>query len=354
MATLSVRSALDAVLSAQEWGDGIDILIAEVNIADMATVIRSHGVRIIPVPVDPNTLSPRMEDLERAITSSTHALLVAHLFGGHIDMADSIAFARRHGLVLIEDCAQALTSPDDRGSRDADVSLYSHGPVKTATALGGGLSYFRDREMADRVREVQASWQVQSRSEYVVRVIKFTFLKVMTCPTVFAVLVAGLRRSGRNPDVIINKATRGFGSDPDQLLARIRRQPSTPLLRMMRRRRRQFPQSWVDNRARCGDDVARAIGHDAVIGGRQSRHSHWYFPVRVSRSETAISELRGISIDATTVQSTNVISLAESESLREVIMVPVYPTIDSSTRAGLISVLADHAVVSGSGVARIR
>jgi dTDP-4-amino-4,6-dideoxygalactose transaminase len=345
---------LDAVLSAQAWGDGVDILIAEVNIADMATVIRSHGARIIPVPVDPNTLSPRMEDLEQAITSNTRALLIAHLFGGHIDMADSIAFARRHDLVLIEDCAQALTSRDDRGSRDADVSLYSLGPVKTATALGGGLSYFRDQEMADRVRKVQASWQVQSRSEYLVRVVKFTFLKAMTYPTIFAVLVVGLRRSGRDPDVIINKATRGFGSDPDQLLARIRQQPSTPLLRMMRRRMRRFPQSWVDNRAHCGDDVARAIGQDAVIGGRQSRHSHWYFPVRVSRSETAISELRGISIDATTVLSTNVISLADSEILREVIMVPVYPEIDSSTRESLRSVLADHAVESGSRVTRTR
>ena len=67
-------------------------------------------------------------------------------------------FAREHGLLLVEDCAQAFQGPERMGDPVADVSMYSFGTLKTSTALGGAILRVRDREVLGRMRGIQASY----------------------------------------------------------------------------------------------------------------------------------------------------------------------------------------------------
>ena len=74
----------------------------------MVRIIRGHGLRAVPVDIDPETLAPRPWMLEVALTPRTRVVLVAHLFGGRMDLGPVARFARERGLLLVEDCAQAF------------------------------------------------------------------------------------------------------------------------------------------------------------------------------------------------------------------------------------------------------
>ncbi|TMC32203.1 MAG: hypothetical protein E6J28_14820, partial [Chloroflexi bacterium] len=97
------------------------------------------GLVPVPLDLDPGTLSPRPDIVERAITARTHVMVVAHLFGGHVHLAPLAAICRRHGILLVEDCAQSFAGPPDTGDELAAVSMFSFGILKTATALGGAM-----------------------------------------------------------------------------------------------------------------------------------------------------------------------------------------------------------------------
>ena len=63
----------------------------------------------IPVPADtaPDSFNSGPEQIEAAITPLTSAILIPHIFGEPADMAGILAVAERHGLPVVEDCAQA-------------------------------------------------------------------------------------------------------------------------------------------------------------------------------------------------------------------------------------------------------
>ncbi len=193
LACLSVRSGFDLLLSALDWPPGSEVLVSAVTIPDMAAIIEAHGLKPIPIDLTPRDMSPRIELLRQAITPATRAVLVAHLFGGRVDLAPFAETAAEHGLLLIEDCAQAYRGPGDLGDRRADVSLFSFGPIKTATALGGALLRVRDPQALKSMHARQAVYPTQSRLKYLQRIAKYSGLKLLSAPAPFSCLATACR-----------------------------------------------------------------------------------------------------------------------------------------------------------------
>jgi len=137
IACLSARSGLDLMLGQLGLPAGSEVLVSAVTIEDMVTILRHHGLVAVPMDVKPTDMSPSFKDINRAITSRTKAMLIAHLFGTRLPLQPFAEKAQEHGLLLWEDCAQAF---DGRyaGHPEADAVMFSFGPIKTATALGGG------------------------------------------------------------------------------------------------------------------------------------------------------------------------------------------------------------------------
>src|SRR5215207_8632335 len=94
----SVRSGWDLWLEAQGLRPGDEVLVSAVTHPDMVRIIRAHGLRAVPVDIDPATLAPRPRMLEAAITPRTRVVLVSHLFGGRMDLAPVARVASKHGL----------------------------------------------------------------------------------------------------------------------------------------------------------------------------------------------------------------------------------------------------------------
>lgn len=99
------------------------------------------GARPVFADIDPETLCLDPGDLPRRLTSRTRAIVVPHLFGAVCDMDPIMEFARKHGLVVIEDCSHSHGATYDGklvGSI-GDVGCYSmQGGTPVSKPVGGG------------------------------------------------------------------------------------------------------------------------------------------------------------------------------------------------------------------------
>ncbi len=191
----SVRSGFHLTLSALALPRGSEVLFSAVTHPDMPRLAEHHGLVPVPVDLDPATLAPRIEALLPAICKRSRVLVVAHLFGGHIELAPLADICRDHGIVLVEDCAQAFRGPSDTGDPLADVSMFSFGILKTATALGGAMLTVRDPDLVRRMRSLQGHWPLQKRRAHLKRIAQTGAFVALTRPrpyTLVARVVATL------------------------------------------------------------------------------------------------------------------------------------------------------------------
>lgn len=352
---LSARSGFDLLLSALDLPAGSEVLVSAVTIPDMARIVADHGLTPVPVDVDPATLAPRLDVLDRLINQRCRAVLVAHLFGGRLDLAPVAERCRRHGLLLIEDCAQSFRGPGDTGTPDADASLFSFGPIKTATAFGGGLVRVRDRAVLARMRRAQDRWPVQTRTAFAGRVVRFGLLVVVQHPVVYGLVARAAGRLGRPLDELVAGAARSFpeGSAP-------RRQPSGPLLAVLHRRLAGFDGRRLALRAARGEEAARALGPVVDVPGHaQPERTWWLFAVAVDRPGDLVDRLRPAGFDASPATTALAAVPAPAERpeadpvearrlLTRMVCLPVYPELPEPAFRRLLEVVGSMSSLAGA------
>jgi perosamine synthetase len=295
LSVLSVRTAFDLYLQALRLPAGAEVLMSAVTIENMAEIVRRHGLRPVPVDVDLSTLAPRPSALEAAATPSARILMIAHLYGALADLGPAVELCRRRGLRLVEDCAQAYSGGFYRGDDRADLSLFSFGPIKMRTALGGAVALVRDAELAGRMADLEACYPPYGERRFVRRLLKFAALKALSHPSLYGLVLKLLALAGRDPEASLGAAARGFGSG--DLLAQIRRRPAARCLRLLARRLGQ------------GGDPARAARARALLdrlhpgiprpGGGAAKHAYWLVPILAREPDALCAALRAEGFDAT-------------------------------------------------------
>jgi dTDP-4-amino-4,6-dideoxygalactose transaminase len=154
----SGTEALHLALRACGIGPGDEVIsVAHTAVATVAAIELSGAA---PVLIDIEeayyTLDPA--ELERRITPRTKAVVPVHLYGQAADLAPILETARRHGLAVIEDCAQAHGARY-RGRMVGSfgvLACYSFYPTKNLGAIGdGGMVVCNDPVLARRVRQLR-------------------------------------------------------------------------------------------------------------------------------------------------------------------------------------------------------
>jgi perosamine synthetase len=352
LACLSVRGGFDLALQALGLPAGSELLVSAVNIRDMARIAEHHGLVCVPIDIEPATLAPGPA-LERALSPRTRGLLVAHLFGARLPIEPLAHFARRHGLLLFEDCAQAYAADGYRGHPASDVSMFSFGPIKTHTALGGALLRFRDPALLERARALQARYPVRSRTSFARRALLFAALKLLAHPLALGPFVALCRLAGSEADALVTGALRGFRGD---LIAAIRRRPCAPQLRLLARRVARPRPQVIAQRVRLAARLWEAAPGLAVPGERAAAHSHWVLPVLADDPERLTALLRALGYDATRAASQLAVlpppaSRPSAEAahaahmMAHIVYLPVYPRMRDRDLARLARVLREAACV---------
>ena len=327
LAFLSVRSAWGLVLDALDLPGGSEVLLSALTHPEMARIAEERGLVPVPVDLDAETLAPDQDSLERAVTRRSRALVVAHLFGGRVDLAASAAVAQEHGLVLVEDCAQGLRGPDDTGDERAAVSLFSFGAIKTATALGGAFAHVRDPELRGRMWGLRSAWPRQEVSTYAARVARFGALHALENPRVFSGFIGAAARIGIDQDALLARAVR---SSPARRL-----RPSAPLLALLGHRLRHFDAARLRRRAERGERLADALPPKLSVPGRRALdHTHWVVPVASPSPEQLIAVIRDAGFDANTATTSVAVvptppgrtePRRAAELLDRIVFVPAYP-----------------------------
>lgn len=322
---------------------------------DMVRIAMRHGLVAVPIDLDLDALEPRADLLERALTPQTRMLVVAHLFGTRARLEPAIEFCRRHGLVLVEDCAQTLRSPDDAGDPRVDVTLVSFGSIKTAPALGGGIAYVRDPILLERMRWEQRSWPLQARGQYAQRVLRFAGLLALGQPLVYGLFVKAGSWAGLDVDALVNRSVHAVkppsSDDPDAFGRWLCRRPSAPLLALLRHRLRNFDFARLERRALRGEHAAAALPLTVYHPGRAAaERTHWVFPVAFGYPKRAIETFRSAGFDATAGTSfiaaiepppahSHLRPEASMRFMEHVVFLPIYPELPERAFARLLEVL---------------
>lgn len=153
----SGTDALVLALRALGIGPGDEVITTSFSFFATAEAISAVGATPVFVDVEESSYLMDPERIEAAITPATRALLPVHLFGRPVDMERIGAIARAHGLLVIEDCAQA-TGASWAGrpvGSWGEAGCFSFFPTKNLGAAGdGGAVVCRDPDLAQRVREL--------------------------------------------------------------------------------------------------------------------------------------------------------------------------------------------------------
>ncbi|HEX9117166.1 MAG TPA: DegT/DnrJ/EryC1/StrS family aminotransferase [Anaerolineae bacterium] len=155
---LGVSNGSDALLLALlacGIGPGAEVITVPNTFIATTEAISHAGATIRFVEVDPHTYNLDPKRLEAAITPRTRAILPVHLYGQPADLDPILSVARRHGLKVIEDCAQAhgATYHGRRVGSFGDVACFSFFPGKNLGAYGdAGAVVTNDDALAERIR----------------------------------------------------------------------------------------------------------------------------------------------------------------------------------------------------------
>jgi dTDP-4-amino-4,6-dideoxygalactose transaminase len=151
----SGSDALLACLMAENIGPGDEVITTTYTFFATAGAIARLGATPVFVDIDPGTYNLDTAQVVSRVTKKTRAIIPVHLYGQMADMDAVTEVARNHGLIVIEDAAQAIGA-SYRGRQAGTIGHYgcfSFFPSKNLGAAGdGGMVVTNDAQRADRLR----------------------------------------------------------------------------------------------------------------------------------------------------------------------------------------------------------
>jgi dTDP-4-amino-4,6-dideoxygalactose transaminase len=150
----SGTDALHLACRALDIGPGDEAIVPAMTFASTAFAVSLTGAQPVLVDVCPENALIDPAKIEAAITARTKAIIPVHLYGQCADMEAICAIARRHGLPVIEDAAQAhgAICGKARAGSIGDIGCFSFYPGKNLGCYGdGGAITTKRKEIADRI-----------------------------------------------------------------------------------------------------------------------------------------------------------------------------------------------------------
>lgn len=154
--------ALQVAMMALGLKPGDEVITADFTYVATAEVIGLLGLTPVLVDVYPGTFDIDVKAIEKAITPKTKAIVPVHLFGQCADMEAIMAVAKKHGLFVIEDTAQAIgaeyTFSDGRKRKAGTIGTVgctSFFPSKNLGCFGdGGAIFTNDEDLGKKIRMI--------------------------------------------------------------------------------------------------------------------------------------------------------------------------------------------------------
>jgi len=153
IATSSGTTALHLAMLAHNLGPGDEVITTPFTFIASVNSIMYTGAKPVFADIEETTFNIDPAKLEAAITPRTRAVMPVHLYGQPCDMDEICSVARRHGLVVLEDAAQAVGATyHDRQVGSFGTAIFSLYATKNIMSGEGGVITTDDDGVADRAR----------------------------------------------------------------------------------------------------------------------------------------------------------------------------------------------------------
>ena len=167
----SGTSALHLALLAAGVGPGDEVITVPFTFVATTAAVIYAGARPVFVDIDPETFNMDPNQIERAITKRTKAILPVHLYGQTADLDPIVDIAKRHNLVVIEDACQAhgAVYKGRRAGSLGDIGCFSFYPGKNLGAYGeGGAVTTNNARYAQTIRCLR-DWGQEEKYHHVLQ-----------------------------------------------------------------------------------------------------------------------------------------------------------------------------------------
>jgi dTDP-4-amino-4,6-dideoxygalactose transaminase len=155
----SGSDALLACLMAENIGPGDEVITTPYTFFATVGAIARVGATPVFVDIDPVSFNIDTTKIAAKVTRKTRAIIPVHLYGQMADMEPLMALAQKHGLIVIEDAAQAIGA-ENKGRKAGSIGHYgcfSFFPSKNLGAAGdGGMIVTQDAERVEKLRCLRA------------------------------------------------------------------------------------------------------------------------------------------------------------------------------------------------------
>jgi dTDP-4-amino-4,6-dideoxygalactose transaminase len=164
-------SALHLSLLALGVGPGDEVITVPFTFVASVAAIVYTGARPVFVDIDPQSFTMDVRQIEAAITPATKAILPVHLYGQPADMDPILEIARRYGLAVVEDAAQAHGA-EYKGQRVGslgDLGCFSFYPGKNLGAYGEGGAVVTNNAEHTRTIRMLRDWGAERKYHHVLK-----------------------------------------------------------------------------------------------------------------------------------------------------------------------------------------
>jgi perosamine synthetase len=192
--------ALHLPLHCMGLGPGDEVIVPAFTYIASVNTIAQTGAKPVFVESRASDWLLDPEDVERRITPRTRAIMPVHLYGAACDMPAIMEIARRRGLRVLEDAAEALgtTLHGKHVGTFGDAGSFSFFGNKTVTTGEGGMVVTDDDDFAAQLRQVKGQGQSLTR-RYWHEVLGFNYRMTNICAAI------GLAQTERLPQILTAK-----------------------------------------------------------------------------------------------------------------------------------------------------
>ncbi len=321
----SGTDALLACLMAENIGPGDEVITTPYTFFATVGAIARVGATPVFVDIDPVTYNLDTNQISAKVTGKTRAIIPVHLYGQMADMDTVMDIAEKHGLVVIEDAAQAIGA-EYKGRRAGSIGHYgcfSFFPSKNLGAAGdGGMIVTKDAGRTEKLKCLRAHG---SKPKYHHKVVGGNFrLDALQAAIVAAKLqhldewTAGRQRNAKKYDQLFAGAGLAVVSGKSSLVG--------------------LP-SIVTDRHIFNQYVIRVTDRDQLQAALQQRKigTEVYYPVPMHLQECFAYLGHGIG------------SFPESEgAARETVALPIYPELSEAQLKYVVESIREFFTISPS------
>jgi dTDP-4-amino-4,6-dideoxygalactose transaminase len=213
--------------------------------------------------------------------------------------------------------------------------MFSFGPIKTSTALGGALIRVRDDKLRGRMRAIQATYPIQADSKQLKRIFQFMGLKLITARPILGAIYRYYHSRGQDYEDSLAERVRDVA--PLKTAKNLRFQPSTAMLALLKRRLEEFDIQAIRVRTNKGEKLRDLIGGAVAMPAQaNAHHDYWVFPLIVDQPRKFIDGLRAEGFDAADLPRSQHIAAPKDRPelepetaagvMRDLVVIPCYDT----------------------------